>query len=94
MLRKRNVAMIQARGGSRGIPDKNNLDFAGKPLIAWTIEQAHAAKGVTRVIVSTDSQRIAEIARQYGAEVPFLRPAEISAANTPIEPVLAHIWCS
>ena len=92
MLRKSNVVVIPARGGSRGIQDKNIRDFSGKPLIAWTIEQAHAAKGVTRVIVSTDSQRIAEISRQYGAEVPFLRPADISAANTPIEPVLAHAY--
>lgn len=86
------VAIIPARGGSKGIPDKNIRDFAGKPLIAWTIELALAARGVSRVIVSTDSERIAEIARQYGAEIPFLRPAEISAAETPIEPVMAHAW--
>lgn len=86
------VAIIPARGGSRGIPDKNILEFAGKPLIAWTIELALAAQGVSRVIVSTDSERIADIARQHGAEVPFLRPAEISAADTPIEPVMAHAW--
>ncbi len=92
MLRKNNVAVIPARGGSRGIPDKNIRDFAGKPLIVWTIEQARAAQGVTRVIVSTDSERIADIARQHGAEVPFLRPSEISAAETPIEPVMAHAW--
>jgi CMP-N,N'-diacetyllegionaminic acid synthase len=86
------VAIIPARKGSRGIPDKNICDFAGKPLIAWTIELALAARGVSRVIVSTDSERIAAISRQYGAEVPFLRPGEISAAETPIEPVMAHAW--
>ena len=86
------VVVIPARGGSRGIPDKNIRDFAGKPLIAWTIELALVARGVSRVIVSTDSERIAEVARKYGAEVPFLRPSEIAAAETPIEPVLAHAW--
>jgi CMP-N-acetylneuraminic acid synthetase len=89
---KKTVAIIPARGGSRGIPDKNIRDFAGKPLIAWTIELALAARGVSRVIVSTDSERIAEVSRRYGAEVPFLRPARISAAETPIEPVMAHAW--
>lgn len=88
----RNVAVIPARGGSCGIPNKNIRDFAGKPLIAWTIEQAKNAKNVDRVIVSTDSEVIADIARNYGAEVPFFRPSEISAANTPIEPVLAHVY--
>ena len=86
------VAIIPARGGSRGIPDKNIRDFAGKPLIAWTIELALATRGVSRVIVSTDSERIADVARKYGAEVPFLRPSEIATADTPIEPVLAHVW--
>ena len=88
----RNVAVIPARGGSRGIPDKNIRDFAGKPLIAWTIEQACEAEKVDRVIVSTDSERIADIARDYGAEVPFLRPAEISASDTAIEPVMEHAY--
>jgi len=91
-MTKKTVAVIPARGGSRGIPDKNIRDFAGKPLIAWTIELALAAPGVSRVIVSTDSERIADVARQCGAEVPFLRPPEIAAADTPIEPVLAHAW--
>lgn len=91
-MTKKTVAVIPARGGSQGIPDKNIRDFAGKPLLAWTIELALAARGVSRVIVSTDSQRIADVAKKYGAEVPFLRSAEISAANTPIEPVLAHVW--
>lgn len=89
---KRNVAVIPARGGSKGIPDKNIREFAGKPLIAWTIEQAREAKGVDRVIVSTDSERIADVARSYGAEIPFIRPAAISTADTPIEPVLLHAY--
>ena len=89
---KKNVAVIPARGGSRGIPDKNIRDFAGKPLIAWTIEQALAAHGVDRVIVSTDSERIADIARKYGAEVPFFRPDGISTSETPIEPVMLHAF--
>ncbi len=88
----RTVAIIPARGGSESIRDKNIRDFAGKPLIAWTIEQAGDAKGVDRVIVSTDSERIASVARSYGAEVPFRRPAAISAADTPIEPVLSHAY--
>lgn len=86
------VAIIPARGGSQSIPDKNIREFAGKPLIAWTIETARAARGIDRVIVSTDSKRIAEAARSYGAEVPFLRPASISAADTAIEPVLRHVY--
>lgn len=86
------VAVIPARGGSNAIPDKNIREFAGKPLIAWTIEVALATKGISRVIVSTDSERIADISRAYGAEVPFLRPVEIAMDETPIEPVLSHAW--
>ena len=92
MKSKKNVAIIPARGGSQGISDKNIRDFAGKPLIAWTIEQACEAKNVDRVIVSTDSERIADIARDYGAEVPFLRPAAISDSDTAIEPVMEHAY--
>jgi N-acylneuraminate cytidylyltransferase len=73
-----NVAFIFARGGSKGLPNKNVLDFFGKPLIAWSIEQALAVKRIDRLIVSTDSQQIAKIARNYGAEVPFIRPAELA----------------
>lgn len=88
----RTVAVIPARGGSQSIPDKNIRDFAGRPLIAWTIEKGLAAKGVERVIVSTDSERIAAVARSEGAEVPFLRPASLSNADTAIEPVLRHAY--
>lgn len=72
------VAIIPARSGSKSIPDKNIKHLAGKPLIAYSIAAARLAKNIDRVIVSTDSQKYADIAAQYGAEVPFLRPAEIS----------------
>ncbi len=76
MCLKRNIlALIPARGGSKGLPGKNILPLAGHPLIAYSIEAALATPGITRVIVSTDSEEIADIALRYGAEVPFLRPA-------------------
>lgn len=70
------LALIPARGGSKGIPRKNLLMVAGKPLIAYSIEHALASAHVTRTVVSTDDAEIAQVARDYGAEVPFLRPAE------------------
>jgi N-acylneuraminate cytidylyltransferase len=76
-------AFIFARGGSKGLKNKNTLNFAGKPLIAWTIEQALAYSGINRVVVSTDSTEIADISKAYGAEVPFLRPAELAADTSP-----------
>lgn len=72
------LAVIPARGGSKGVPGKNIRMLAGKPLIVWTIEAARKSKYVTRIIVSTDDQEIANVAKKYGAEVPFLRPKEIS----------------
>lgn len=69
----RHIAIIPARGGSQRLPKKNILDFMGKPMIAWTIEAALETGIFTRVLVSTDSPEIAEVARQFGAEVPFLR---------------------
>jgi CMP-N-acetylneuraminic acid synthetase len=72
------AAFIFARGGSKGLPGKNIRLLAGKPLIAWSIEQALAVKRIDSVIVSTDSQEIADVAEQYGAKVPFIRPAEFS----------------
>ncbi len=71
-------AMIPARGGSRGIPRKNLVDFAGKPLIAHTIEAALASQAVDRVMVSTEDDEIAEVARAWGAQIPFRRPAELA----------------
>jgi N-acylneuraminate cytidylyltransferase len=72
------LAVICARGGSTSIPRKNIRPLAGKPLIAWTIEAAKQSRHLTRTIVSTDDLEIAEIARRYGAEVPFRRPAELA----------------
>jgi N-acylneuraminate cytidylyltransferase len=84
------LAIIPARGGSKSIPRKNIRSFAGHPLIAYSIVAALAAETITRVIVSTDDPEIAEISRQYGAETPFLRPAEISQDQTPDLPVFQH----
>jgi CMP-N,N'-diacetyllegionaminic acid synthase len=72
------LAIIPARGGSKGIPGKNIQPLAGKPLIAWTIEEAQKSKYISRLIVSTDDESIAVVAREYGAEVPFLRPPELA----------------
>jgi N-acylneuraminate cytidylyltransferase/CMP-N,N'-diacetyllegionaminic acid synthase len=77
------LAIIPARGGSKGIPDKNIRTLGGKPLIAWTIKAALEAGGIDRVIVSTDSQKILGVAQVYGAETPFVRPQEIALDNTP-----------
>jgi len=77
------VALICARGGSKGLPGKNIRPLAGKPLIAWAISQALAVQRISRVIVSTDSEEIAAAARKAGADVPFLRPAELAQDNSP-----------
>ncbi|MEO0462655.1 MAG: acylneuraminate cytidylyltransferase family protein [Pseudomonadota bacterium] len=83
------LALIPARGGSKGIPRKNVLDLAGKPLIAWTIEAALGANSVSRVVVTTDDAEIADIAREHGAEVPFMRPADLASDTAPgIAPVM------
>lgn len=86
----RSVGVISARGGSKGIPHKNIRDLAGKPLIAYTIEAALKAKTLRRVIVSTDDTEIAEVAKSYGAEVPFLRPTELAKDDTPGLLVVQH----
>lgn len=78
---KRILAIIPARGGSKGLPGKNSLFFCGKPLLAWSIEQALKSKYIDQVLVSTDSKKIAAIARKFGAEVPFLRPRAISGSS-------------
>ncbi len=83
------VAIIPARGGSKGIPLKNIRKLAGKPLVAHTIEAALESKTLDRVIVSTDHEEIARISRDHGAEVPFVRPADISE-DVPTELVLRH----
>lgn len=76
------IAFIFARGGSKGLPGKNIRDFCGKPLIAWAIEVAFLSDGIDRVIVSTDNPEIADIATQYGAEVPFIRPANLAGDDS------------
>ncbi len=77
------VGFIFARGGSKGLPGKNIRLLAGKPLIAWAIEQAKAVRRIRRVIVSTDSEEITAVAREYGGETPFLRPAELARDDSP-----------
>ena len=84
------LALIPARGGSKGIPRKNIRNFAGYPLIAWSIAAAKQASCVTRVIVSTDDEEIAAVAREHGAETPFLRPAEFAQDQTTDLPVFEH----
>jgi CMP-N-acetylneuraminic acid synthetase len=84
------IAIIPARGGSKSIPRKNIRSFAGHPLIAYSIAAGQAAETITRVIVSTDDPEIAEISQKYGAETPFLRPAELAQDDTPDLPVFQH----
>lgn len=91
MVKKPEVlVVIPARGGSKGIPHKNIRDFAGYPLIAYSIAAGLRSETVTRTIVSTDDEEIAAVARQWGAEVPFLRPAEFSQDKTLDLPVFRH----
>jgi CMP-N,N'-diacetyllegionaminic acid synthase len=85
------IATICARGGSKGLPRKNVLPFAGKPLIAHTIEQALACRLIDAVYVSTDDDEIAEVARKYGAQVPYRRPAELASDQAPKIPAIEHL---
>lgn len=85
-----NIAIIPARGGSKRIPRKNIKPFCGKPMIAWSIEAAKSSGLFDRIIVSTDDTEIAEVARQWGAEVPFMRPEELSNDHAGTTPVIAH----
>ncbi len=84
------VAVIPARGGSKGIPRKNLVRIAGKPLIAFAIEAARSAASVNRVLISTDDNEIADFARELMAEVPFLRPPELADDTAPMLGVLRH----
>jgi len=79
----RAIAFIFARGGSKGLPGKNIRPLGGKPFIAWSIQHALAVKRIERIIVSTDSEEIATVARDFGAEVPFLRPTELARDDSP-----------
>jgi CMP-N-acetylneuraminic acid synthetase len=85
------IAIIPARGGSKGLPGKNIISLGGKPLIAYSIETAKKSKLIEVVFVTTDDEEIADVAREYGAEVPFIRPAELAQDDTPPDPVLKHI---
>jgi CMP-N,N'-diacetyllegionaminic acid synthase len=83
------VGLIPARGGSKGFLRKNIRQIAGKPLIVWTIETALRARRLDSVVVSTEDEEIADVARQHGAQVPFMRPAELARDDTPgVEPAL------
>lgn len=86
------IALIPARKGSKGIPKKNIVDLLGKPLIAWTILKAKKSCCFDSVIVSTDCEKIAEISLEYGAEVPFLRPQEISSDLSSRNDVINHFF--
>lgn len=86
---KKVLAIIPARGGSKGVPRKNVRLLAGKPLIAWTIEEAKKSKYIDRLILTTEDDEIIETAKTYGCEVPFIRPIELAQDSTPgIEPIL------
>ena len=85
-----NLCVIPARGGSKRIPRKNIKDFCGKPMIAWSIEAATSSCCFDRIIVSTDDEEIAEVAKSFDAEVPFIRPAELADDFAATRPVVNH----
>ena len=84
------IAVIPARGGSKRIPRKNIKDFCGRPMITWAISAAKESGLFDHIIVSTDDEEIANIARKWGAETPFVRPVELADDLTPTVPVVAH----
>jgi len=88
------IAVIPARGGSKRIPRKNIRDFLGKPILAYSIEAAKRSALFSQVIVSTDDEEIAEIARHFGAETPFPRPAELANDHVGTNPVVRHVLLS
>ena len=88
---KKILAIIPARGGSKGLPRKNLLEMSGKPLIAWTIEKALSSEYLDSVMVNTDDNEIADISKKHGAEIPFLRPEELSGDKIPTIDVITHI---
>lgn len=85
------LGIITARGGSKGIPGKNLAPLLGRPLLAWTVDAALASRRLSRVVLSTDDEEIAEVGRGLGMEVPFLRPAELARDSTPTLPVLQDV---
>lgn len=90
MVGEQTVALITARGGSKRLPRKNILPICGKPVLAWTIEAARAARAVDRVILSTEDEEIARIGRDAGAETPFMRPADLSSDTASHVDVIHH----
>lgn len=84
------LAIIPARGGSKSIPRKNIVELGGKPLLAWVLGTVKASKLVSRALVSTEDAEIAAVAKKYGAEVPFMRPKELTEDATPGMPVIKH----
>lgn len=86
------LAFIPARGGSKGLANKNILPCAGRPLIEWTIAAARAASAIDDVLVSTDSEQIAAVARRAGGAVPFLRPSELSTDDSSLFDAVNHAW--
>ncbi len=86
---KRILAVIPARGGSKGVPRKNIRDLGGKPLIAWTIDAAKKSEYIDRMVLSSEDEEIISVARDYGCEIPFVRPAELAGDDAPgIAPIL------
>jgi N-acylneuraminate cytidylyltransferase len=88
---RRVLAVVAARGGSRGLPGKNTRTLCGLPLVVHALRAAAMTPAVTRTVVTTDSEEIARVAREHGGDVPFLRPAELAADDTPMAPVIAHV---
>lgn len=91
MENPKTLAIIPARGGSKGIPKKNIKNIAGRPLIAWTIDAAKKSKKINYTVVSTDDIEIKEVAEQYGGNVPFLRPPELAKDDSPTIEAVIHI---
>lgn len=89
-MQRRILGFIPARGGSKGLPNKNTLPLCGKPLIAWTIRQALASRYLTETVVSTDSPAIARVAEEHGLPVPFLRPPELARDDSPVSAAVLH----
>lgn len=85
------LGMVGARGGSKGLPGKNTMNFAGKPLISWALSCLEQSQYVSRAILSTDDPKIREVGLAHGHEAPFLRPPELALDETPIEAVVQHV---
>lgn len=90
LLKERVLGLIPARGGSKGVPGKNIRPLCGKPLLQYTAEAALAARHLSRVILSTDDEKVARVGEQCGLEIPFLRPAALAQDQTPMLPVVQH----